>query len=407
MLLTSGTLYHERRDNMIKVTGSIQTKNGMLYALLNYKDENGKRKVKWISTGLAEKDNKRKAQRMLPEIILKFEEELETQDEKGSDKQDFIQFLYDYLKIARHNVTQTTYMHYKRMVDGRIKAFFEPLKLKIDEVTATHINKLCESILLDGCKTNTAIRYRGLIMVAFEYAFKNDMVTANPCAKSQRPKKNAYYAGFYSKEELNQLLKVAKDDQLYVPITLAAYYGLRRSEVIGVKWSNIDFDAKRINIWHKVMQEEMEEGGTQIVGYDTMKNKSSRRTMPLIPAVEKILLEHKAKQEEYMKLFGNSYSKEYKDYVCVDPLGGIIKPNFVTEHFRHLLEEHGLKRIRFHDLRHTCASLLLANGISMKQIQEWLGHSDFSTTANIYAHLEYDTKLQSAEMMAKVIGYED
>ena len=202
-------------------------------------------------------------------------------------------------------------------------------------------------------------------------------------------------------------MKVAKDDQLYVPITLASYYGLRRSEVIGVKWSNIDFDAKRINIWHKVMQEEKEDGGTQIVGYDTMKNKSSRRTMPLIPAVEKILLEHKAKQEEYMKLFGNSYSKEYKDYVCVDPLGGIIKPNFVTDHFRHLLEEHGLKKIRFHDLRHTCASLLLANGISMKQIQDWLGHSDFSTTANIYAHLEYDTKLQSAEMMAKVIGYED
>lgn len=91
----------------------------------------------------------------------------------------------------------------------------------------------------------------------------------------------------------------------------------------------------------------------------------------------------------------------------MDPLGGIIKPNFVTDHFRLLLEEHGLKKIRFHDLRHTCASLLLANGISMKQIQEWLGHSDFSTTANIYAHLEYDTKLQSAEMMAKVIGYED
>ena len=120
---------------------------------------------------------------------------------------------------------------------------------------------------------------------------------------------------------------MAKDDQLYVPITLAAYYGLRRSEVIGVKWSNIDFDAKRINIWHKVMQEEMEEGGTQIVGYDTMKNKSSRRTMPLIPAVEKILLEHKAKQEEYMKLFGNpafnpdeEFAKDtcYRDIPSVD-----------------------------------------------------------------------------------------
>lgn len=231
---------------MIKVTGNIQTKNGKLYALLNYKDENGKRKVKWISTGLIEKDNKRKAQRMLTEIILKFQEELEAENEKGLDKQDFIEFLYDYLKIAKHNLSPTTHVHYKKMVDGRIKTFFEPLKLKIDEVTANHINKFCESIILDGCKQNTAIRYRALIMVAFEYAFKNDMVIANPGAKSERPKKNDFTAGFYSKEELNQLLKVAKDDQLYVPITLAAYYGLRRSEVIGVKWSNISMQSESI-----------------------------------------------------------------------------------------------------------------------------------------------------------------
>ena len=108
-----------------------------------------------------------------------------------------------------------------------------------------------------------------------------------------------------------------------------------------------------------------------------------------------------------MKLFGYSYSREYLDYMCVDPLWNILKPDFVTEHFAYLLKENNLKKIRFHDLRYTCASLLLANGISMKHIQEWLGHSDFSTTANIYAHLEYDTKLQSAEMMAKVIGNED
>lgn len=392
---------------MLKITGNIQSKNGKLYALLSYKDETGKRKVKWISTGLAEKDNKRKAQRMLPEIIMEFRKDLEKKDDKFTNKQDFMEFMYDYLKVVRHNLSPTTYMNYKRMLDGRIGRFFGPLKLKLDEVTPSHINRFCESIITDGCKQNTAIRYRALIMVAFEYAFKNDMVLTNPCAKSERPKKNEFTAGFYSKDELNKLLKVAKDDQLYVPITLASYYGLRRSEAIGVKWSNIDFETKRINIWHKVLQEETEDGGNKIVGYDTMKTKSSRRTMPLIPAVEKILLEHKAKQEEYMKLFGNSYSKEYLDYVCVDPLGNILRPNFVTEHFGSLLKEHNLKKIRFHDLRHTCASLLLANGISMKQIQEWLGHSDFSTTANIYAHLEYDTKIQSAEMMAKVIKDED
>ena len=76
-----------------------------------------------------------------------------------------------------------------------------------------------------------------------------------------------------------------------------------------------------------------------------------------------------------------------------------IKPNYLTSQFPKALEKHGLKRMRFHDLRHCCASLLLANGVPLKQIQDWLGHSDFSTTANIYAHLDYTSKLSSAEAM--------
>lgn len=81
----------------------------------------------------------------------------------------------------------------------------------------------------------------------------------------------------------------------------------------------------------------------------------------------------------------SQHSKEYSGYICVNEIGDLIKPNYVTEFFPKLLEANGLRRIRFHDLRHSCASLLLANGVPMKQIQEWLGHSDFSTTANIYA----------------------
>ena len=391
---------------MVKVTGSVQTKNCKLYALLNYKDNEGKRRVKWISTGLKEDGNKRKVQRMLPEIIHNFQEEIEKELNPKTSKQDFLEFMDDYLKMVKHNLSPTTHMQYGRMLHGRIETFFKPLKLKLDEVTANHINQLCEYIISDGCKQNTAIRYRALVMVALEYAYKNDMIITNPCAKSERPKKNEYVASFYSKEELNTLLKIVKEDQLYVPIALASYYGLRRSEVLGVKWSNIDFDNKRINIWHKVVEEEGEDG-VKIVGYDTMKNKSSRRTMPLIPAVEKILLEHKERQKEYKRLFRNSYTDEYEDYVCVDPLGYLIKPSFVTDHFRVIIKENNLKKIRFHDLRHTCASLLLANNIPMKQIQEWLGHSDFNTTANIYAHLETNAKLQSAETIAKVIDYEN
>ena len=89
-------------------------------------------------------------------------------------------------------------------------------------------------------------------------------------------------------------------------------------------------------------------------------------------------------------------------HLTVDEMNAM---NYVSEQFPKLLEKNGLRPIRFHDLRHSCASLLLANGVPMKQIQEWLGHSDFSTTANIYAHLDYASKLSSAQAMLEGLGY--
>ena len=95
----------------------------------------------------------------------------------------------------------------------------------------------------------------------------------------------------------------------------------------------------------------------------------------------------------------SGYDWRYSDYVCVNETGTLISPNYISGAFPKLLEKNGLRKIRFHDLRHSCASLLLANNVPMKQIQEWLGHSDFSTTANIYAHLDYSSKVASADAM--------
>jgi integrase len=80
-------------------------------------------------------------------------------------------------------------------------------------------------------------------------------------------------------------------------------------------------------------------------------------------------------------------------------MGDRIKPDYITQRFDKVLKKHGLRKVRFHDLRHSCASLLLANGVSMKEIQDWLGHSTFKTTADIYAHLSYDSKLASANAL--------
>lgn len=127
--------------------------------------------------------------------------------------------------------------------------------------------------------------------------------------------------------------------------------------------------------------------------------KSSMRTLPLVGSFAEYFKEAKAAQEVNKKVCGNCYNYEYDGYVFVDELGDLMRPEYLTSYFPQYIQKHGCKRMRFHDLRHSCASLLLANGVPLKQIQEWLGHSDFSTTANIYAHLDYTSKLSSAKAM--------
>lgn len=136
---------------------------------------------------------------------------------------------------------------------------------------------------------------------------------------------------------------------------------------------------------------------------DTLKTKSSSRTLPLVPVIEAELLGFRKRIEDNQRFYGNIYNKKYLEYVFVDESGGIIYPDNYTKKFHNFLKDNGLEHIRLHDLRHSVASLLLANGIQIKQIQEWLGHSNFATTADIYSHLDFSSKVQSANTISGVL----
>ena len=178
---------------------------------------------------------------------------------------------------------------------------------------------------------------------------------------------------------------------------------MRRSEVVGLKWDAIDFERNTIEIRHTVTCVKLD-GKKQLIESDTTKTKSSKRTLPLVPLFREKLLALQQEQEENRRLCGRCYNKQYLEYICVDAMGNLLMPDYVSDSFKLILHNFGLRPIRFHDLRHSCASLLLANGVPMKQIQEWLGHSDFSTTANIYSHLDYSSKISSAEAMMNGLG---
>ena len=147
------------------------------------------------------------------------------------------------------------------------------------------------------------------------------------------------------------------------------------------------------------------DGKKVMVAADRTKNKSSMRTLPLVPFFKERLLYLQDQQNKQRKLCGGSYCRDFRGYICVDEMGVLIKPDYISAAFPKLLDRHGLRRIRFHDLRHSCASLLLAHGAQMKDIQEWLGHSDYSTTANIYSHLDYTAKLNSAETLVTSLDF--
>jgi len=249
----------------------------------------------------------------------------------------------------------------------------------------------------------TVRRHHANIRKALQHAVKMDLISSNPADKVEKPKQQPFIAGFYNDDELNLLFKKVKGSKLELPIIVAAFYGLRRSEVLGLKWNAIDFKKKTLTIRHTIAKVMDDNGNTRLLQKDRTKNKSSFRTLPLIPQVEDLLLRKQDQDQEYRRACRSAYSKKYTDYIFVDELGMLLNPDYLTAGFPHLLEKHGLRKIRLHDLRHSCASLLLKNGVSMKAIQDWLGHSSFSTTANLYAHLDFDSKLDTATTIGNTL----
>ena len=388
------------------VAGHLQEKNGMFYVVLNYRDENGKRKTPWISTNLPVKGNKKRAENFMMDVRRNFvpPNVQRIEEREAMQKGDilFTDFLLKWLRVAKSTVKLTTYASYEMMATRIIIPYFETLNIKLKELTTEDIQEFY-SAQLERVSANTVIHYHAIIHRALKYAVKIKTIQSNPAVNVERPRKEKFIGSFYDKKEINTLFDIIQGHPLEVAIKLAAFYGLRREEIIGLKWTAIDFENNTLTIQHTVMECNLD--GKHIeVASDTAKTDSSLRTMPLVTNFREMLLAKKEKQEHYRKLCGRSYCKEYLDYIFVNEMGERWKPRYLSDGFKRILEQNGLRRIRFHDLRHTCASLLLANNVPMKKIQEWLGHSEFSTTANIYAHLDFQSKKSSAEAMLTGLG---
>lgn len=379
------------------MTGSLQIKNNKYYAVLNLKID-GKRKQKWIDTELTVKSTKKERDKKLREIITYYENN--TKLLTSTDL--FTDYLTLWLKETKIKVDYVTYQHYESEVNTHIYPYFDNLKIKLVDVDRAVLQKYFvdkyENGRIDGkggLSPTTLRHHRNVINQTLNLALKNGVIVQNPCQFVTLPQNTRYNYDFFNLEEINEFLNAIKSERLYPLYVITATYGLRKSEVLGIMWDSIDLENKMLTIKHTRVE------GKEVVEKDKTKNQSSYRSFPLSDNIIDLFVKLKNDERENKKLFGKEYIKN--NYVFKMENGQPYRPNYISKKHSKILEKYGFRHIRFHDLRHSCASLLNAQGFSLKDIQEWLGHSDIQTTANTYAHLDIKRKQNISETLSNII----
>lgn len=386
------------------MTGSVQLSKNYWYCVLNMRDENGKPKKKWISTGLPQKGNKKKAQAILNELLVQYE---------GHDvitnyaEMPFSEYCDHWLKGKKETIELTTYQGYEYRI-AHIRRYFENRKTILSKVTPRDIKEFYEYLLTDGnmarYKRNKGLSQKSIKEIALllkailkEATLLGD-ISVNPAENITIPKKKQEKVKeeiFIDKDDLQILLTEIKGHILENVIIVALFYGLRRSEVLGLKWSAIDFDKATLHISHTVVKIKDK------ITKDSTKTQASYREYPLSSYIKEKLQKVKKVQQANRVLFGEAY--EHSDYVFTWEDGRPISPDYVTKGFKKIVErsEHLSSELSFHDLRKSCVSMMVEDGYNVKEIQKWVGHADVQTTLNIYAKVKESKKTYIAENLGE------
>lgn len=382
------------------MTGSLHEKNGHYHVVLSYKDSQGKHRTKWVSTGLSVKNNKRKAELLMAEIVEKYSREEIT---LKSDMY-FTDLARVWLTSIEASVDEISFQGYENILNKQIIPYFEERKIKLTQLSTdvfqNYINeKSKHGRIKDGgpLSPTTIKHHRKILNFIVKEGMRRDIIQKNCLEFVRIPKQIKREPTFYTVEQIEKLLNAIRDEPLYPLIYFTIIFGLRRSEVLGLKWDSIDFEKNTVTIKHTVVS------CTSVVHKDSTKSDASYRHFPMTEEIRGILIGLRAEEDRYRQLCGSEYKDN--DYIFKWPDGELYNPDAVTRKFGQLLEKHNLPPIRFHDLRHSCASLLVSNGFELKDIQEWLGHSDVRVTANIYAHLDCSRKQHIADKMSSTFAY--
>ena len=378
------------------VTGSLQVSNGKYYSVINLgKNSEGKRVQKRVPLQLEDiKGNKKLAKAKHLETLAFYnipKPETKTMDSNVL----FSDYLDLWLEEKKATIQITTYESYRATADKHVIPYFKQLGVCLSDISRENIQKFYD-IQTKTLKVGTVKKQHALIRPALQKAVLDGLIENNPSITITFKRERTRFVGkFLTSEQTSDLLDKIKGSLIEPVIVLAIFLGLRRSEIAGLKWSAIDFERDRLEICHTVVRIKTTHAK------DETKSESSNRILPLIPSVKSYLLELRSKQAYEKEILGKFYNDT--DYVCRHSDGRPISPQYISVVFRRFLAKNNFPHIRLHDLRHTCASLLLESGCDMKTISEILGHSDISTTMNLYVHIYDESKRDALAKLGNIL----
>ena len=280
--------------------------------------------------------------------------------------------------IVRPNRAETTVYAYQKIIDNHIDPALGTVPLK--RLTPKMVQEYyTETQRANGLSSNTMRRHHDLLSSALRSAVRQDVIPASPMERVEPPRVRTTESYFYNNQELKLLYQKIEGNILELAMKLAGSLGMRREEICGLKWENVDLQRHLV-----LIREARTAYGATIVQKET-KNRSSVRTLYLPDEVYLLLEQEQARQQQERCLQSPTYNPT--DHVILDAKGVPYSPNALSLAFTRFVKKNDLPRLTFHGLRHTFATIASCQGASLFDIGKALGHSTPATTGRIYTHL--------------------
>lgn len=406
----------EKKKEKISVNANLIERNNIYYTDIRWR-EGGKQIIKRYSTHLAvftenkkqSKDNLLKANTLLAKEKRKWEKYLKEQQKLGtlSSKHEKKEKSFEYLAkifLKSKKMTQrvTTFEKYEMIFTNIIIPAFKDIKLNI--LKPEHFDDFLLNLKTFKRSNNTIRHYYIYLKDILTYGYNRGYLKKDIGKLMTKPEKvNTTKKNIFTKKQLNHCLNQANNDTWKLIIFLGGFYGLRREEIVGLRWQDIDFEKREMTIQNTGILAIIN-GKERFIFQNDTKTESSIRTLPLSNKSIKLLTKQRELQKERKYLFGDS------ELVITDEINKPFRPDYISKKFKKFLlkynelndmkkdfeKEMKLPVIRFHDLRHTCATLLYEAGVDLKTIQYWLGHSSIRVTLDIYTEFS-KAKLNTAK----------